>query len=92
MSHEPLNALESRVRSLIEVVQQIKRENATLKIKLSETQAQLREHEQRLRDKENEQTGMHDRIERILEELDAVEHETAAAYHVDMNLQNGGLS
>jgi FtsZ-binding cell division protein ZapB len=94
MSHEPLNALESRVRNLIEVVQQVKQENATLKLKLSETQEQLREHEQRLTDKENEQTGMHDRIERILGELDAVEHgdEAAAAYHVDMKVHNGGPS
>ena len=94
MSYEPLNALESRVRKLIEVVQQVKRDNATLKIKLSGTQEQLREHEQRLRDKENEQMGMHDRIERILGDLDAVEHgdEAAAAYHVDTNVRNGGPS
>jgi FtsZ-binding cell division protein ZapB len=83
MSLEKLNALESRVRSLVHLVQEVKRENATLKVQLSATQQHLREHEQRLRDKENEQTSMQDRIERILGELDAVEHgdKTPAAYH-----------
>jgi FtsZ-binding cell division protein ZapB len=94
MSLEQLNALESRVRSLVYLVQHVKRENATLKMRLGATQEQLREHEQCLRDKENEQTGMYDRIERILGELDAVEHgdEAAAACHVDTNGRDVGPS
>jgi FtsZ-binding cell division protein ZapB len=94
MSFENLNALESRVRSLVQLVQEVKWENARIKIELSATQEQLREHEQHLRDKENEQTGMQDRIERILGELDAAEHgdEAAAVYHVDMNVRDGGAS
>ena len=82
MSLEKLNVLESRVRNLVQLVQEVNRENATLKIKLSESQEQLRDQEQHLQDKENEQTGMHDCIERILGELDAVDHgdEAAAAY------------
>lgn len=89
MSLEKLNALESWVRNLVQLVQEVKRENAQLKIELTSTQERLREHEQHLRDKKTEQTGMHNRIERVLGELDAVEHETAAAYHVDTNLRNG---
>jgi len=73
MSLQKLNALESRVRNLVQLVQDVKHENATLKIKLSESQEQLRDQEQRLQDKENEQTGVHDCIERILGELDAVD-------------------
>ena len=94
MSLEKLDALELRVRNLVQLVQKVKRENASLKIELRSTQEQLRKQEQHLRDKENEQMGMQDRIERILGELDAVEHgdEAAAAYHVDSNLQNGGPS
>ena len=68
MSLEKLNVLESRVRNLVQLVQDVNRENATLKIKLSESQEQLRDQEQRLQDKENEQTGVHDCIERILGE------------------------
>ena len=73
MSLQKLNALESRVRNLVQLVQDVKHENATLKIKLSESQEQLRDQEQHLQDKENEQTGVHDCIERILGELDAVD-------------------
>ena len=90
MSLEKLNTLESRVRNLVQLVQDVNRENATLKIKLSESQEQLRDQEERLQDKENEQTGVHDCIERILGELDAVDHvnEAAAAYHVDIKVGN----
>ena len=74
MSLEQLNALESRIRRLVDLVQQAQRENATLRRKLHAAQEQLREQEQQLRDKDNEQTGMCDRIERILGELDGIEH------------------
>jgi hypothetical protein len=94
MSHDQMNALEARVRGLVQLVQEVRRENATLKTELMATQEKLREHEQHLRDKEHEETGMQDRIARILGELDAVEHgdEAAAAYHVDINVRNGGPS
>jgi FtsZ-binding cell division protein ZapB len=94
MSLEKLDALELRVRNLVQLVQEVKHENTTLKIELRSTQEKLFEHEQHLRDKENEQMGMQDRIERILGELDAVEHgdEAAAAYHLDINVPNGGPS
>lgn len=94
MSLEQLEGLESRVKTLVQLVHHVKRENATLKIVLATTREQLRAHEERLRDKEHEQTGMQDRIDRILGELDAVEHgdEAAAAYHVDINVRNGGPS
>ena len=74
MSLEQLNALESRIRRLVDFVQQAQRENATLRRELRAAQEQLREQEQQLRDKDNEQTGMCDRIERILGELDGIEH------------------
>jgi FtsZ-binding cell division protein ZapB len=79
MSLEKLNALESRVRNLVQLVQEVKGENATLKTKLSESQEQLHDQEQRLQDKENEQTGVHDCIERILGEVDAVDSVNEAA-------------
>ena len=74
----------------MQLVQEVKRENVTLKTKLSESQEQLRDQEQRLQDKENEQTGVHDCIEGILGELDAVDHvnEAAAAYDVDRKVGN----
>jgi chromosome segregation ATPase len=94
MSLEKLTALESRVRNLVQLVQDVKRENVTLKTKLSESQQQLRDQEQRLQDKENEQTDMQDRIEKILEELDVVAQgdEAMAACYVGTNVKSGGPS
>lgn len=73
MSLEKLEALESRVRSLVDLVQELKRTNAALQGELRATRERLMKQEELGRRWEDERIDIKARIEKVLGELDFLE-------------------
>jgi chromosome segregation ATPase len=70
MALEKLEALESRVRGLVEVIQDLKRTNATLQGELRTMRERLMKQEQLGRRWQEERGDVKARIERVLDELE----------------------
>lgn len=73
MSLEKMEALEVRVRQLVDLVQELKQTNGSLQRELRVTQEQLMKQEALSHDWEEERKTIKSRIERILDELDGLE-------------------
>lgn len=73
MSLEKMEALEVRVRQLVDLVQELKQTNGSLQRELRVTQEQLMKQEALSHDWEEERKTIKSRIERILGELDGLE-------------------
>jgi chromosome segregation ATPase len=70
---EKLEALEARVRGLVEMVQELKRSNAALQTELRSARERLITQEEQGRRWEEERGDIKSRIERVLDELDLLE-------------------
>jgi hypothetical protein len=70
MALEKLEALESRIRGLVEVVQELKRTNATLQSELRIMRERTMRQEELGRRWEEERSDVKARIEKVLNELD----------------------
>lgn len=73
MALEKLEALELRIRSLVEIVQELKRTNATLQAELRTVRSRLLEQEELGRRWEEERVDVKARIEKVLGELDVLD-------------------
>ena len=73
MSLEKMEALEIRVRQLVDMVQELKQTKSSLQEELRLTQEQLMKQEVLSHDWEEERKTIKSRIERILDELDGLE-------------------
>lgn len=73
MSLEKMEALEVRVRQLVDLVQELKRTNGSLQRELHVTQEQLMKQEALSHEWEEERKTIKSRIERIIDELDGLE-------------------
>ena len=73
MSFEKLNALDSRVRKLVQEVVELRRANAVLQEELQQAYVTKNRQEERALAWEEERTQIRDRVEKVLEELDIVE-------------------
>lgn len=73
MATERLEALEARVRKLVEVVQLLKRENADLQSQLRAAKDQLSRQQHRGLRWEEERDDIRARIERVMGELELLE-------------------
>ncbi len=73
MSLEKMEALEVRVRQLVDMVQELKQTKSSLQEELRLTQEQLMKQEVLSHDWEEERKTIKSRIERILDELDGLE-------------------
>lgn len=82
MSLEKMEALEVRVRQLVDLVQELKQTNGSLQQELRVTQEQLMKQEALSHDWEEERKTIKSRIERILDELDGLELSETALHGV----------
>lgn len=73
MSLEKMEALEVRVRQLVDLVQELKQINGSLQRELRGTQEQLMKQETLSQEWEEERKTIKSRIERIIDELDGLE-------------------
>lgn len=73
MSLEKMEALEVRVRQLVDLVQELKRTNGSLQRELHVNQEQLMKQEALSHEWEEERKTIKSRIERIIDELDGLE-------------------
>lgn len=73
MSLEKMEALEVRVRQLVDLVQELKQTNGSLQRELRATQEQLMKQEALSHEWEEERKTIKSRIERIIDELDGLE-------------------
>ncbi len=73
MSLEKMEALEVRVRQLVDLVQELKQTNGSLQRELHVTQEQLMKQEALSHEWEEERKTIKSRIERIIDELDGLE-------------------
>ncbi len=73
MSLERLDALETRIRDLVKLVQELKRKNAVLEEELRTTRERLAIQEDLNRRWERERNDIRTRIEKVLDEMDALE-------------------
>jgi len=73
MALEKLEALEARIRNLVEIVQELKRTNAALQSELRTVRGRLLEQEELNRRWEEERTDVKSRIEKVLGELDVLD-------------------
>jgi FtsZ-binding cell division protein ZapB len=73
MAMERLEALEARVRKLVEMVQLLKRENAELQAQLRSAREQLSRHQHHGQRWEEERDDIRARIQRVMGELDLLE-------------------
>ena len=74
MALEPMEALETRVRGLVAMVQELKRTNATLEKELRVARERRIDQEERSRRWERERSEIRSRIEKVLGELDLLEY------------------
>jgi chromosome segregation ATPase len=74
MTLEQMDALGTRVRGLVELIQELKRAKATLERELRVARERLIEQEERVRRWERERGEIRSRIEKVLGELDLLEH------------------
>lgn len=70
MSFDKLNALDLRVRKLIQEVIELRRANAMLQEELQRAKDSKNQEEERTMVWEKERTQIRDRIEKVLDELD----------------------
>jgi hypothetical protein len=70
MALERLEALEARVRGMVELIQDLKRKNAALEKDLRHVRERLMKEEEVSRRWSTERLGIKSRIERALRELD----------------------
>lgn len=70
---EKLEALESRVRVLVELVQDLKRSNASLQSELRTARERLHKHDEQGRRWDTERGQIKARLERVLGDLDYLE-------------------
>jgi DNA repair ATPase RecN len=70
MALEKLEALESRVRGLVEVIQDLKRTNVALQSELRDMRERVMRQEELGRRWEEERGDVKSRIEKVLNELD----------------------
>lgn len=73
MSLEKMEALEVRVRQLVDLVQELKQTNGSLQRELHVNQEQLMKQEALSHEWEEERKTIKSRIERIIDELDGLE-------------------
>lgn len=73
MSFEKLNALDLRVRKLVQEVIELRRANAVLQEELQHAHETKNHQEERALAWEEERSQIRDRVEKVLEELDLVE-------------------
>jgi chromosome segregation ATPase len=73
MALERMAALESRVHSLVELVQELKRTNTLLQGELRAAKERLMKQEEMGRRWEEERLDIRARIEKVLSELDSLE-------------------
>jgi chromosome segregation ATPase len=73
MALDKMAALEARVRSLVELIQSLKRANATLEGELRAARERLSKQEEMSRRWEKERDDVRARIEKVLGELDVLE-------------------
>ncbi len=74
MALEQMEALGTRVRGLVELIQELKRTKATLEKDLRTARERLIVQEERVRRWERERGEIRSRIEKVLGELDLLEH------------------
>jgi chromosome segregation ATPase len=72
MALEKLEALETRVRSLVQLTQELKREKTALEAELRKARERLIKQEEEHRRWETERTDIRSRIEKVLNELDVL--------------------
>lgn len=70
MALEKLEALEARIRSLVHLTQELKREKAGLEADLRKTRERLLKQEEESRRWEAERAAVRSRIEKVLGDLD----------------------
>jgi FtsZ-binding cell division protein ZapB len=73
MALDKMEALETRVRGLVEMVQTLKRTNATLQEELRAARERLVKQEELCQRWEEERAGIRSRIEKVLGELEFLE-------------------
>lgn len=73
MSLERLDALETRIRDLVKLVQELKRKNAALEEELRVARERLAIQDDLNRRWERERIDIRTRIEKVLEEMEALE-------------------
>ncbi|WP_447979186.1 cell division protein ZapB [Candidatus Nitrospira bockiana] len=73
MALEKLEALEARIRSLVEMVQELRRTNAALQTELRATRERLLKQEELGRRWEEERVDVKARIEKVLDELEVLD-------------------
>ena len=74
MALEQMEVLGTRVRGLVELIQELKRTKATLEKELRVARERLIVQEERVRRWERERSEIRSRIEKVLGELDLLEH------------------
>ena len=72
MALEKLVALEARVRGLVDLAQELKREKAALEADLRKARERLTKQEEQSRRWEEERADIRSRIEKVLGELDVL--------------------
>ena len=72
MALEKLVALEARVRGLVDLAQELKREKAALEADLRKARERLSKQEEQSRRWEEERADIRSRIEKVLGELDVL--------------------
>jgi len=73
MALERMEALEARIRGLVDLVQQLKEKNAVVEDELREARHCLSKQNQTNRRWEVERNDVRSRIEKVLEELESLE-------------------
>ncbi len=74
MSVEKLDTLETRVRKLLDLVVELREHKSNLEQELQATRERLAKHEELSDGWEEERTTIRDRIEKVLGELEFLEH------------------
>ena len=72
MALEKMEALEARVRGLVDLVQELKRANASLENELRKVRERLVKQEEQNQRWEEERADIRSRIEKVLGELDVL--------------------
>ncbi len=73
MSLEKMETLEVRVRDLVELVQELKQANGSLRQQLDLVQEELARQEAEAHELQDERVNIKLRIEKVLEQLDSLE-------------------
>lgn len=72
MALEKMEALEARVRGLVDLAQELKREKASLEAELRKARERLVKQDEQNRRWEEERAAIRSRIEKVLGELDVL--------------------